>query len=84
MDIIPASPMAGIERPGGHEIPRERALTADEIRTVWARLDSAEMAQPTRLALTLLLVTAQRRGEERAAWEIPRSIGHAARGGAVD
>lgn len=62
-DIIPASPMAGVERPGGEETPRERTLTSEEIRTVWAKLDTAEMAEPTRLALKLLLVTGQRRGE---------------------
>jgi len=62
-DIIPASPMAGVERPGGEERPRNRVLAADEIRTLWAKLDTAEMAEPTRLALKLLLVTAQRRGE---------------------
>ena len=55
--------MAGIERPGGEERPRQRVLTADEIKTFWAKLTSADMAEPTRLALKLLLVTAQRRGE---------------------
>jgi integrase len=81
-DLIPASPMAGIERPGGEERPRERVLTADEIRTFWSRLDSANMAPPTKLALRLLLLTAQRRGElthakwshfdlEAALWTIP-------------
>jgi integrase len=62
-DLISASPMAGIERPGGDETPRERVLTADEIREFWSRLDDADMADPTKLALKLLLVTAQRRGE---------------------
>ena len=63
-DLIPASPMAGVdERPGGEERPRARILTADEIRTVWTKLDSADMAEPTRLALKLLLATGQRRGE---------------------
>ena len=62
-DLIPASPMAGIERPGGDETPRDRVLTAAEIRTFWEKLATAEMAEPTRIALKLLLVTAQRRGE---------------------
>jgi integrase len=62
-DLVPASPMAGIERPGGNESPRERVLRADEIKAFWAKLADAEMADPTRLALKLLLVTAQRRGE---------------------
>ena len=70
-DLIPASPMAGIERPGGEERPRERVLTADEIKTFWSKLDSdkIKMAAPTKLALRLLLLTAQRRGElTQAKW----------------
>ena len=62
-DIIPASPMAGIERPGGEERPRNRVLTTHDIKCFWSKLDDADMAMPTRLALKLLLVTAQRRGE---------------------
>ena len=64
-DLVPASPMAGIERPGGDESPRERVLSADEVKAFWVALDKPEleMAAPTRLALKLLLVTAQRRGE---------------------
>jgi integrase len=64
-DLVPASPMAGIERPGGEESPRERVLTADEVKAFWSNLEKpeVEMAAPTRLALKLLLVTAQRRGE---------------------
>ena len=69
-DLIPASPMAGVKPPGGIERPRDRILTADEIRTVWQKLDTAEMAEPTRLALRLLLVTGQRRGElTHARWD---------------
>jgi integrase len=81
-DLIPASPMAGVERPGGEERPRQRVLTADEIKAFWTKLPTADMAEPTRLALKLLLVTAQRRGEltfakwsdfdlEGGAWTIP-------------
>jgi integrase len=64
-DLVPASPMAGIERPGGDESPRERVLSAGEIKAFWANVDKpdVEMAAPTRLALKLLLVTGQRRGE---------------------
>lgn len=62
-DLIPASPMAGVEPPGGEEVSRKRKLTDAEIRTVWSKLDTAAMAPPTRLALKLLLVTGQRRGE---------------------
>lgn len=81
-DLIPASPMAGIERPGGEETPRDRVLSADEIKAFWTKLDAADMAEPTKLALKLLLVTAQRRGEltfakwshfnlDAKAWTIP-------------
>jgi len=63
-DLVAApGPMVEIERPGGIENPRDRMLTAAEVRTFWAKLDTADMADPTKLALKLLLVTAQRRGE---------------------
>lgn len=62
-DLVPASPMAGIERPGGDESPRNRVLTADEVKAFWTKLADADMAEPTQLALKLLLVTAQHRGE---------------------
>jgi integrase len=62
-DLVPASPIAGVERPGGDESPRERVLIADEIKAFWIKLSDADMAAPTALALKLLLVTAQRRGE---------------------
>lgn len=66
-DLIPASPMAGVERPGGQEQPRSRILTDEEVRTFWHGLEG--MAAPTRLALQVLLATAQRRGElTRARW----------------
>jgi integrase len=62
-ELIPTSPMAGIERPGGKEVPRKRVLTAEEIHQFWTKLDDAVMVEPTRLALKLLLATGQRRGE---------------------
>jgi integrase len=62
-DLIPASPMAGVERPGGEERPRQRVLTAQEVKAFWTKLPAANMAELTRLGLRLLLVTAQRRGE---------------------
>jgi integrase len=62
-DLIPASPMAGVERPGGEERPRQRVLSADEVKAFWTKLPTSDMAEPTRLALKFLLVTAQRRGE---------------------
>ena len=81
-DLIPASPMAGIEPPGGEEKPRKRKLTEAEIKAIWDKLPTAAMARLTKLALKLLLVTGQRRGEltfadkahfdlEKAIWTIP-------------
>jgi integrase len=84
-DRIPASPMAGVKPPGGTERPRDRILSAEEVRAVWAKLDTAAMAVPTCLALKLLLATGQRRGEltharwdhfdlEGKLWTIPVSL----------
>ena len=84
-DLIPASPMAGVLRPGGDEVPRDRTLNEDEVRAFWAKVDSAKMLDPTKLALKLLLVTGQRRGEITAArwphfnldaaiWTIPAEL----------
>jgi len=61
--VIAPGPMAEIERPGGVEYPRDRLLNAAEVRAFWSKLDTADMAEPTKWALKLLLVTAQRRGE---------------------
>ncbi len=55
--------MVGIERPGGVGRPRQRVLTPEEVKAFWTKLRTATMADPIRLALKLLLVTAQRRGE---------------------
>jgi integrase len=69
-ELIPASPMAGVLRPGGDEVPRDRALNEDEVRTFWTKLESAAMSRTSQLGLKLLLVTAQRRGEITAArWQ---------------
>jgi integrase len=69
-DLLPASPMVGVERPGGVERGRERILNSEEIKTFWHKLADADMAPPTRLALKLLLATGQRRGElTLAKWE---------------
>jgi len=84
-ELIPASPMAGVLRPGGDEMPRDRALNEDEVRTFWTKLDSAAMSPTSKLGLKLLLVTAQRRGEitaarwqqfdlEAALWTIPAEL----------
>src|SRR6185437_14653502 len=64
-DLIEVNPFAGIRKPGGNEAPKERSLTSEEIRTVWRSLGSpgVEISTVVRLALKLILVTAQRPGE---------------------
>ena len=63
-DLIPASPAAGLrKKPGGDEQPKERKLTDDEIRAFWNGIEDAAVSKPVRLALKLILVTAQRPGE---------------------
>lgn len=68
-DILDASPCSGVKAPG-KEKRRERVLTPDEIRTVWIALETGtangthlRMEKPTRLALQLMLITAQRKAE---------------------
>lgn len=77
-DLIPASPMAGIDPPGGEEQSRKRKLSPEELRTIWTKFPTANMAEPTKLALKLLFVTAQRRGEvtfaEKAHFDLDAGI----------
>ncbi len=55
---------------GGREKPRKRFLSQEEIRTMWHGLDRTQISQPIKLALRVLLVTGQRRGElSNARWE---------------
>ncbi len=60
--ILEASPCVSIDAPS-KENRRDRALSEDEILKFWDRLDHAKMAEGTKLALRLQLVTAQRKGE---------------------
>jgi integrase len=61
-DIVPISPCTQITAPSA-ENRRDRVLSAGEIRLFWQKLDAAPMAMVTRLALKLILVTGQRKGE---------------------
>jgi integrase len=84
-DLITTNPFIGVpKKPGGKEEPRERSLTPDEVRAFWSGLDhdDTEISRPVRLALRLILVTAQRPGEvagakwsefdtKAALWTIP-------------
>ncbi|MEO5363711.1 MAG: site-specific integrase [Magnetococcus sp. DMHC-8] len=49
--------------PPAQEQRRDRVLSEDEIRLFWHGLDKAGMSEGSRLALRLLLVTAQRKSE---------------------
>ncbi len=61
-DILEANPCVMIHAPG-QENRKDRVLTEDELRQFWHGLDQASMSAGVRLALRLLLLTAQRRGE---------------------
>jgi len=65
-DIIPYSPCAGISAPSP-ENQRDRVLSEKEIRQLWHRLNDAKMHYNTKLAIKLILVTAQRPGEVTSA-----------------
>jgi integrase len=62
-DILPADPTAGMKPPLKKERPRERALTAEEIKQFWTRLGDTPLSEGVQLAMKLALVTAQRIGE---------------------
>jgi integrase len=83
------SPIAGMPKPTDEsDRERERALSTDELRKVWAELTSAEsdIGETTRDALRLILLTAQRPGEvagmafaelslskDSSTWTIPKA-----------
>ena len=63
-DIIGSNPCAGV-KPLSPEKPKERALSEEEIKTLWENLDKTEliMSPEIKRALKLILVTGQRPGE---------------------
>jgi integrase len=68
-DLVSANPCAQV-KPPGKENRRDRVLSPDELRTFWNGLNEASMSAASRIALKLLLVTAQRKGEVISArWE---------------
>jgi integrase len=69
-DIVPVSPCLAVRAPAPEQ-RRDRVLTTDEIRALWHGLEGAKMmAEGTKLALKLQLVTGQRKSEiVSAAWE---------------
>lgn len=68
-DIVPVSPCLVVRSPAPEQ-RRDRVLTTDEIRAFWHALEGAKMmAEGTKLALKLQLVTGQRKAEiVSAAW----------------
>jgi integrase len=80
-DIIDASPCVMVKAPAT-ERPRDRTLKPDEIKTFWNGLADTRMSLQTKLALKLMIVTAQRRDEvisarksefdiDEAVWDLP-------------
>lgn len=61
--ILEASPVVALPRPGWREKSRDRRLDEQEIRLFWRRLRTPRISPVVRLALKLVLVTAQRPGE---------------------
>ena len=61
-DIVENNPCYMVKAPG-KETQRDRVLSPNEIKKFWRRLYGTEMTPILKLALKLLLVTAQRRGE---------------------
>lgn len=62
VDLVPNNPCLGVKALAA-EHRRDRVLSNDEIRTLLAQLPTAAMADESKLALQLLLLTAQRCGE---------------------
>jgi len=60
--ILDASPCVQIPAPAP-ENQRDRVLSDDEIKSFWSNLDNLAMLRQSQLALKLMLVTAQRKGE---------------------
>jgi integrase len=58
-DIIEVNPCIGVEAPA-KEAERDRILMDDEIVSLWTGLQAADMTEATRLAIKLVLLTAQR------------------------
>jgi integrase len=63
-DILQHTPCTGVKLPAP-KLSRERVLSEDETRTLWANLDRTDLSitDSVRRALRLILVTAQRPGE---------------------
>lgn len=80
-DVIEVNPCGNVEAPAV-EVERERTLSDHEIRGLWTGLDKTDLSLATRLAIKLILVTAQRPSEaaglalseldlEQKQWNLP-------------
>ena len=70
--LLTASPVAGMRRPELGYVARERVLTMDELKAIWAAAD--KMGYPFGPMVRLLILTAQRRAEIaglRRDWLLP-------------
>ena len=92
--IVTASPVQLLFRPGGKEKPRERTLIDDELRAFLADPKAATRYSRLAHAMTILLLTGQRRGElalarwtdvdlKGATWTIPAENSKTGRGHVV-
>ena len=63
-DIVPNNPCEAIEAPA-KEASRDRVLSEPELKVLWKRLEAQEltMSEPVRMALRMMLITVQRKGE---------------------
>jgi integrase len=64
--LVEVHPTWGMKMPAAEPPPRERVLSADEIRRFWHNLERADMREADRIMCRLALVTAQRIGEVSA------------------
>jgi integrase len=68
--MLDASPFVAMGKPGGTEKARKRRLDEREIGIFWRKLTRSRLNAEVRIALKLILATAQRPGEvSQAAWE---------------
>jgi len=81
--LLTASPVAGMRRPELGYVARERVLTIDELKAIWAAAD--KMGYPFGPMVRLLILTAQRRAEiaglrrdwllpDQTAYEVPAAF----------
>ena len=61
-DVLEVNPLMGMDRPQP-EKSRERALSSDEINTLWWNVDDTSMSNNVRRAIRLIVATGQRPGE---------------------